>query len=172
MACRWDLTVPSPMARLEAMALDRGERVLAVRRRADDLEIVLALEELREPLEDHAVVIGEHETDHAPSPAKPSGTAISTCAPPSLESTIRSPLRAATRSASMNGPLPVSRMLSRVRRPRNENPTPSSLTSMRILPSAVCTRTSTFFAAPCLAEFITASCTKRKVSYPRNLETA
>ena len=58
-------------------------------------------------LEDHAVIVGQDQADHALSPAKPSGTAISTCAPPSLDSTTRSPFSAATRSASMNGPSPV-----------------------------------------------------------------
>src|ERR1041385_1996787 len=191
------------------MALDRGQRVLAVGGRAHDFEVRLALEELLEALEDHAVIVGQDEADHAAppivipsvakdlegrgggrpshpgppapsrslatlgmteeadhalSPANPSGTAISTCAPASLESTVKSPFSAATRSASMNGPLPVSRMRSSVSRRRKEKPTPSSLTSMRIFPPAVCTRTSTFFAAPCLAEFIPASCTSRNVS--------
>src|SRR3954447_13376318 len=123
---------------------------VAIGRRTDDLDVVLAGEQLRETLAHYGMVVDDGHADHE------TGTSTWTVVPlPGVESTRTSPPELTTRSR--NDRRPTCPSAARVCMVASSKPTPSSTTSSSTASSVVAARTRTELACACVNTLRTAS---------------
>src|SRR3954471_22754662 len=128
---------------------------VAIGRRTDDLDVVLAGEQLRETLAHYGMVVDDGHADHE------TGTSTWTVVPlPGVESTRTSPPALATRSRSDRRPTWPS--ATRARMVSSSKPTPSSTTSSSIVSLVVAARTCTVVACAWVNTLRTASWAARQ----------
>src|SRR5690606_30519833 len=125
-----------------------GDRLLAVAGLADDLDVGLQPEQRGERAPYHALVLGQHHSDH-PASSAPAGTWTRRRKPPSGPGPAsRTPPASRTRSASPASPLPES---------RRAPPCPSSTMSRVAVPSSYVTSIVQCAAPACRTTLVTPS---------------